>query len=133
MSNTSIMWSTPIYHRVLEKSTQNKIKDLIEPFIKDDLLDENRFDLSSQKSSIKNPNNLKLPWQDYLTSLSPEFNNFFQDLEPTRPFELSFGMNWVNKYDINDFQETHDHIFKNVAFSCIYYYEMPEQKTLFVH
>jgi len=129
MSNTSIIWSTPIYHRVLEKPTQNKIKSLMEPFIKDDLLDEDGFDLSNQKSSIRNPNNVNLPWQEYINCLNPEFNNFFTELEPIRPFELTVGANWINKYDLNDFQETHDHIFKNVAFSCVYYYEMPEQEN----
>lgn len=129
MSNTYIIWSTPIYHRVLEEETQNKIKEIINPFMRDDFLDDDGFDLSNQKSSIRNPNNVNIPWDEYIPCLSTEFNNFFNDLSPTRPFELEFGSNWINSYDINDFQETHDHMFKNVTFSCVYYYEMPVQEN----
>jgi hypothetical protein len=123
-----IIWPTPIYHRKLSKTAQASIKSLMTPFIDDEIMDENAFHLSKQKSSIRNDKNATLPWDKYITHLRPHFYSFFESLKPNRNFEIEIGSTWINKYEIDNFQEVHDHAFKKVTFSCIYYFELPYQR-----
>ena len=66
-----VVWATPIYHRKLKIEEQKDIKKLLDPFITDEVLDQNAFNLSNQKSSIKNPKNADLPWDQFLPYLRP--------------------------------------------------------------
>ena len=73
-----IIWPTPIYHRKLSKDAQASIKSLMTPFIDDEIMDENAFHLSKQKSSIRNDKNATLPWDKYITHLRPHFYSFWE-------------------------------------------------------
>ena len=133
-----VIWPTPIYHRKLTAEDQVAIKNLLHPHINDDIMDENAFHLSKQKSSIRNAKNYDLPWEQYISFLRPHFDSFFELLRPNRNFDIKIGSTWINQYEVGNFQETHDHAFKNVTFSCIYYYELPYQeepagKTSFIN
>ena len=73
-----VVWATPIYHRKLKLQEQKDIKTLLEPFITDDVLDQNAFNLSKQKSSIRNPKNAELPWDQFLAYLRPYIDDFYK-------------------------------------------------------
>ncbi len=133
-----VVWATPIYHRKLKLQEQKDIKTLLEPFITDDVLDQNAFNLSKQKSSIRNPKNAELPWDQFLAYLRPYIDDFYKLLRPNRNFHTDITCPWINTYDVDNFQEVHDHAFRNLSFSCIYYYELPYQpepagKTFFLN
>jgi len=120
------LWATPFYQGKLDNAQE--LKDAFLPFVTNDYM-RKTFRLSECETSMKCPDNEQLPWDLFIQSVEPHINTFFTDLDPKTPFDINFEDCWMNGYNENVFQEVHDHSFRNVNWSTVYYLDLPEQEN----
>ena len=78
------------------------------------------------RSSYQNPGNNDLPWQKWLDTMKPYFDEFVDQVGAQQNIEIMLEEAWVNKYMPGDSQEVHDHCTPTCNISMVYFYQLNE-------
>lgn len=124
------LYQTPVY--ITKMTGHEKYKEQFYPYLDKD---EYFWQLGDWdcvcSTTIGNPKNTELPWQDISVECVEHVQRFLSIFKPKKDFGVMCD-SWLNRYEYNQGQEQHNHVSHNTHFSCAYMLKTPEKSGKFV-